>query len=94
MWQALLFGFLAGLIGANGVPHFVKGITRERYPCMLVNSPVPNLIAGWASLLIAALFTRAAVGEDHSLWIILSGALGALLIGLFHAAIGAFGRAD
>jgi hypothetical protein len=92
MWQALLFGFLAGLFGANGVPHFVKGITKERYPCMLGNSPVPNLIAGWASLLIAALLVRAAGGGDDSLAIILSGAVGALLIGLFHAAIGAFGR--
>jgi len=93
MWQALVLGFLSGVFGANGVPHFIKGITRERYPCMLGNSPVPNLIAGWASLLIAALLIRAAAANaQDSLPILIAGAAGALLIGLFHAAIGAFGR--
>ena len=26
--------FVAGLLGANATPHFVKGITGERYPTM------------------------------------------------------------
>ena len=48
MWQAIVFGFLGGVMGANGYPHFTRGITRKRYPCGLGNGPVPNFIAGWA----------------------------------------------
>jgi hypothetical protein len=92
MWQSLILDFLAGVFGANGVPHFVKGITKETYPCVLGNSPVPNLIAGWASIVIAAVFAGYADREHYALPVMLAGAVGALLIGLFHAAIGAFGR--
>jgi hypothetical protein len=94
MWQCLILGFLAGVFGANGVPHFVKGITKERYPCVLGNSPVPNLIAGWASIVVAGILTGFAGREHHVLAFMIAGAAGALLIGLFHAAIGAFGRPD
>jgi hypothetical protein len=72
--------------------HFVKGITKETYPCVLGNSPVPNLIAGWAGLVIAAVFAGYADYQHYALQTLLAGAIGALLIGLFHAAIGAFGR--
>jgi hypothetical protein len=92
MWQSLILGFLAGVFGANGLPHFVKGITKETYPCVLGNSPVPNLIAGWAGLVIAAVFAGYADYQHYALQALLAGAIGALLIGLFHAAIGAFGR--
>ncbi len=33
--------------------HLVKGFTRERYPCVLGNGPVPNLIGGWLCLTAA-----------------------------------------
>jgi len=26
MWQAIVFGFLGGVLGANGFPHFTRGI--------------------------------------------------------------------
>jgi hypothetical protein len=94
MWQCLLLGFVAGVFGANGVPHFVKGITKETYPCVLGNSPVPNLIAGWGSLVIAAVITNYADRTHHAVAFLTGFATGALLIGLFHAAIGAFGRPD
>ena len=29
MWQAIVFGFLGGVLGANGFPHFTRGITRR-----------------------------------------------------------------
>ena len=54
MWQAIVFGFLGGVMGANGYPHFTRGITRKRYPGAFGNGPVPNLIAGWVLLVIAA----------------------------------------
>ena len=45
----MILGFFAGVFGANGVRHFVDGITKESYPCVFGNSPVPSLIAGWFS---------------------------------------------
>ena len=38
MWQSFILGFLAGVSGANGAPHFLKGITKETYPCVLENN--------------------------------------------------------
>jgi len=34
MWQSVILGFFAGVFGANAMPHFVKGITKESYPCV------------------------------------------------------------
>jgi hypothetical protein len=92
MGLAIILGFLTGVFGANGVPHFVRGITRESYPCLLGNSPVPNLVAGWASFVLAALLLRGADSERHLAAIEVSAAIGGLLIGLFHAAGLAIGR--
>jgi hypothetical protein len=54
----VLLGFLAGIVFGNGIPHFVKGITKERYASMLGNGPVPNLIAGWLSFVIVGVLTQ------------------------------------
>jgi drug/metabolite transporter (DMT)-like permease len=94
MWQAMVFGFLGGVLSANGYPHFTRGITKRRYPCSLGNGPVPNFVAGWAALVVAALlFYFAHVGR-HPGWSLGSAAAGVLLMGLFHAAHGAFGRPE
>jgi hypothetical protein len=94
MWQAIGFGFLGGVLGANGFPHFTRGITKRRYPCTLGNGPVPNFLAGWAALVVAALlFYFAHVGQ-HPGWSLGSAAAGVLLMGLFHAGPGAFGRPE
>lgn len=94
MWQAIVFSFLGGVLGANGFPHFTRGITRRRYPSQLGNGPVPNFIAGWAALVIAVLlFYLAHVGR-HPGWSLGAAALGVLLMGLFHAGPGAFGRPE
>lgn len=90
MWQALVFGLLAGLMGGNIVPHFVKGITRESYPTVFGNSPVPNFVAGWTGLLLTALFVYWAYVGDRPFWSVAAAALGLLAMGLFHAAGGAF----
>jgi len=94
MWQAIVFGFWGGAMGANGYPHFTRGITKERYPSALGNGPVPNLIAGWVLFVIAAvLFYFAHVGR-HPEWSVGAAAVGVLLMGLFHAGPGAFGRPE
>jgi hypothetical protein len=92
MWQTLILSLLAGIFGANGVPHFVKGITKETYPCVFGNSSVPNLVAGWAGFVVAVLLLYWADVEKHLAISLVSGAVGVLAIGLFHAQIGAFGK--
>jgi hypothetical protein len=42
MWLSLILGFFASVFGTKGVPHFVTGIIKESYPCVLGNSPVPS----------------------------------------------------
>jgi hypothetical protein len=41
-------------MGGNAISHFVKGLTKENYPTVFGNSPVPNLLAGWAGLVVTA----------------------------------------
>jgi hypothetical protein len=94
VWQSVVLGFLTGIVFGNGIPHFVKGITKERYPSMLGNGPVPNLIAGWISFVIVGVLTQWIDLRNFCAAALTAAALGVLLIGLFHAGIGAFGRAD
>jgi hypothetical protein len=92
MWSSIVLDFLAGILFGNGIPHFVRGITRENYPCMLGNSPVPNLIAGWLSFVLVGILARWIDLEAHRDASLAAASLGVLAIGLFHASIGAFGR--
>ena len=92
MLLTLILSFLAGLFASNGFPHFVKGITKEEYPCMLGNSPVHNLIGGWMAFVLAALFVNYAHMERFPIASFIASAVGVLLMGLFHAWIGAFGK--
>ena len=92
MQQTALLAFLAGLIGANSIPHFVKGITKEKYPTVFGDSPVTNLIAGWTGLILTVLCVHWADVGRAPMWAFGTGALGVLLMGLFHAWHGALGR--
>jgi hypothetical protein len=94
MWQAIILSFLGGLVAGNGLPHFIRGITRRRYPCALGNGPIPNLIAGWAGLVLGSLLLWWAHLDRHPELSFVSISVGILLIGLFHAGPGAFGRQD
>ena len=94
MVQTFVLSFLAGIMGGNAIPHFVKGITKENYPNMMGNSPVPNFLAGWSALMITVLLIHAVGAENFSFWTFFAGSLGVLAIGLFHAWHGAFGRAS
>lgn len=92
MTQTLVLSFLAGLLGANATPHFVKGITKEQFPTPFSASALVNLVAGWAGYVLTAFLVLWAHVNQHPSAAILSGALGALLIGVFHAHVGAFGK--
>jgi drug/metabolite transporter (DMT)-like permease len=94
MWHAVLLGLLGGVLGGNALPHFVRGITRRRYPSALGNGPLPNLVAGWAGLVLAGSVLAWAHLHRHPLPAFGAVALGVLLIGLFHAGPGAFGRPE
>jgi hypothetical protein len=92
MWQTIALSFLGGVMGGNAFPHFARGITKKQYPSGLGNGPVVNVIAGWAGLVLAALLLYWSHGGRHPAWSFAFAALGVLLIGLFHAGPGAFGR--
>jgi hypothetical protein len=87
-----ILAFLAGVLAANATPHFVKGITKEPFPSLLGPSPVVNLLAGWAMFVLAAVSLEAAHPGDHAFAATAAAGTGALLMGLFHATVGAFGR--
>jgi hypothetical protein len=82
---AIGLSLLAGALGANSAPHFVKGITREEFPTVFGSGPVVNLVAGWAGLVLTALTAYGAHVGEHPFWAITAGATGALAMGLFHA---------
>ncbi|MEO3794382.1 hypothetical protein ABGB14_29570 [Nonomuraea sp. B10E15] len=90
MTQTILLSFLAGVLAANATPHFVKGITRERFPTLFGTSPLVNLVAGWAMYVIA--ITLVITGElgGHPIPALAAGAAGVLAMGVFHAQGGAF----
>lgn len=89
MVKTALMGFFAGLIAANGVPHFVSGITRRPYPNVLGRSHAINLVAGWAAFVLAALLIFWSDIEAHPVEAGVFGAIGVLAISLFHAFGGA-----
>ncbi|MEU6248950.1 hypothetical protein [Glycomyces sp. NPDC047010] len=90
--MTLLLTLIAGLLAGNGLPHFIKGITKEDYPTVFGNGPVPNLIAGWSSLTIAAIVLMLADLGAAPVAATAGISLGVLAMGLFHAQVGAFGR--
>jgi hypothetical protein len=60
--------FLAGLLAANGVPHFVKGITGEQHQTPFGNpsSAVVNVLWGSLNFAVAfALWRYAKFNTDH-----------------------------
>jgi uncharacterized membrane protein len=91
MWQLYVYSFLAGLIGANGVPNFVKGITGQRHqtPLGQSSSAVVNVIWGWINFFIAGLLLYYAHprARHHELRAFCLLALGALLSSLLLAAV-------
>ncbi|MEV5962958.1 hypothetical protein AB0L70_14415 [Kribbella sp. NPDC051952] len=90
MIQAIVLTFLASLMGTNGVPHFVVGISAREYPNLTGNSPTRNAVGGLVAFVIAgALIVVAQVGE-HPWSAAIAGVLGALVMTVFHAGGGAF----
>ncbi len=80
-----LYGFIFGVLFGNGIPHFVRGMTRENYPSLLGSSPIANLLEGWICWMLAALLATWARLWPPTLDVWAVAGIGLLLIGLFHA---------
>lgn len=83
--MAYLLFFLAGLFGANGIPHFVKGITGQQHmtPFGKPSSAVVNVIWGIANFAISTMFFYGATGQDYEhMWAVLAG-----FVGVFFASV-------
>lgn len=83
-WQLYLYSFLAGVLGANGVPHFVKGITGQKHqtPFGRPSSAIVNVVWGWVNFVVAALLIYWANVHLHLLRAFVLVAVGALAIAL------------
>lgn len=90
MTLAIVLSFLAGLMGTNGIPHFVLGITAREYPNLTGNSPVRNAVGGVGAFVIAGLLTFWAHVGDHPLAAAVAAVVGVLLMSVFHARGGAY----
>lgn len=65
-WSLLLVRFLAGVFLANGIPHFVHGLSGRAFPTPFarppgvgLSSPVTNVLWGFANFLGGALLLGA-----------------------------------
>ncbi len=92
-WYIYLLQFVSGLFLANGVPHFVQGISGNWFqspfaspPGVGESSPVVNVLWGFLNLAVgfALLYAFSPKGSDVILEWSLVG-LGALLIALYLA---------
>jgi hypothetical protein len=92
MWQTSILALLAGLFAANAVPHFVKGVTGERFKTPLGASPVINVVSGWAMFVLAGVLLGWAHVDRFPVRAAVAGAAGALVAALIHARMGALGR--
>lgn len=90
MIQAIVLTFLAGLMGTNGIPHFVQGITAREYPNLTGNSATNNAVDGLAAFAIAGVLISAAHVGDHPRAALIAGAVGAAVMTVFHARRGAY----
>ncbi|HZX07374.1 hypothetical protein [Kribbella sp.] len=90
MVETIVLAFLAGLMGLNGVPHFVTGITGREFPNLTGNSATNNAIGGLAAFAIAAVLLAVAPVGTHPRAALIAGAFGAVLMTVFHARRGAY----
>jgi hypothetical protein len=90
MTLAIVLSFLAGLMGANGIPHFVLGITAREYPNLTGNSPVRNAVGGVGAFVIAGLLAFWAHVSEHPPAAAVAAVVGVLLMSVFHARGGAY----
>ena len=82
-----IYTFLAGLFAANGVPHFVKGISGQPHqtPFGRPSSAIVNVIWGWANFVIAGVLLHYAHPRVHEIRAAMLFALAVLIMSLLLA---------
>lgn len=90
MWHTVLLSVLAGAMGANAFPHFVKGVVGERFPNVWGNSPLRNALAGLLGLVLAVLIGYWADLPSHAWGGFVGVFVGALIMAVFHGLGGAY----
>lgn len=89
MTQLYLYSFIAGLFGANGLPHFIAGILGKKHytPFGDTSSAIINVLWGWINFVIAAMLIYYANVHAHILRAFALTAIGALVMACFIAYI-------
>jgi hypothetical protein len=84
-----VYSFLAGLIGTNGIPHFVKGITGQKHqtPFGKGSSAVVNVAWGWLNFVVALFLLHLAHPRAHELRAFACLAIGSLIMGVLSATV-------
>jgi hypothetical protein len=87
MIHIYVYSFLAGIFGANGIPHFVKGITGQKHqtPFGRPSSAIVNVLWGWVNFAIAGLLLFFGQIHPHILRAFTLTAVGGLLMALLLA---------
>jgi hypothetical protein len=87
MWQLYVFSFLAGLLAANGVPHFIKGGLGQKHqtPFGKPSSAVVNVYWGWFNFVVAAIFLHFGHVRAHEYRAFVLLAVAALLMTLLNS---------
>jgi len=83
MTSVILIGLLVGFLAANGLPHFVKGITGEKHqtPFGQPSSAMVNVAWGWANWVVAAILFHIPPMRFHPRAAFLGIAIGVLVCG-------------
>jgi hypothetical protein len=89
MWQIYVYNLLAGLVAANGVPHFIKGILGHKHqtPFGKSSSAYVNVAWGWLNFVVASLLIYYSHFHQHPLRAFACGAIGVLVGALFLASV-------
>jgi len=84
MWQLYVFSFFSGAFAANGVPHFIKGVTGQKHqtPFGKGSSAVVNVVWGWINFIVAVVLLHFAHVYAHEYRAFVTFAIGALLMGI------------
>lgn len=86
-WQLYVYSLLAGILGANGLPSFIKGISGEKHqtPFGRPSSALVNVIWGWVNFVVAGLLLYFGDIHQHLLRAFSLVAVGALVCSLLLA---------
>ena len=87
-WQLYVYSFLAGCLAANGVPHFVKGVTGEKHqtPFGRPSAAWVNVVWGWLNFVVAFFLMYYSHFHRHELRAFACVAVGVLVVALGLAA--------